>query len=90
VIGRFCGLDVYIDSNLATNLGAGTNEDRAIVMRSADVFLWESTPKFEVFPQTYAQNLSLFARAYEYMSFQAGRYPGAISILSGTGMATTL
>lgn len=89
-IGRFCGLDVYIDSNIPTNLGAGTNEDRAIVMRSSDVFLWESIPKFEVFPQTYAQNLSLFARAYEYLSFQAGRYPGAISILSGTGMATTL
>ncbi|MER5898896.1 phage major capsid protein [Streptomyces mirabilis] len=87
-IGRFCGLDVYIDSNIPTNLGAG--EDRAIVMRSADVFLWESTPKFEVLPQTYAQNLSLFARAYEYLSFQAARYPGAISILSGTGMSTTL
>ncbi|MER6218998.1 phage major capsid protein [Streptomyces sp900105755] len=89
-IGRFCGLDVYIDSNIPTNLGAGTNEDRAIVMRSADLFLWESNPKFEVLPQTYAQNLSLFARAYEYLSFQAARYPGAISILSGTGMSTTL
>ncbi|MFF4960568.1 phage major capsid protein [Streptomyces sp. NPDC001222] len=89
-IGRFCGLDVYVDSNIPTNLGAGTNEDRAIVMRSEDVFLWESTPKFEVFPQTYAQQLSLFARTYEYISFQAGRYPGAISILSGTGMSTTL
>ncbi|MGY5119411.1 phage major capsid protein [Streptomyces sp. 900105755] len=89
-IGRFCGLDVYIDSNIPTNLGAGTNEDRAIVMRSADLFLWETAAKFEVFPQTYAQNLSLFARAYEYLSFQAARYPGAISILSGTGMSTTL
>jgi hypothetical protein len=59
-------------------------------MRSADLFLWESQPKFEVFPQTYAQNLSLFARAYEYLSFQGARYPGAISIISGTGMSTTL
>ncbi|MFE2687514.1 phage major capsid protein [Streptomyces mirabilis] len=88
-IGRFCGLDVYIDSGIPINLGAGTDEDRAIVLRSSEIYLWEGIPKFEVFPQTYAQNLSLFARAYEYMSFQAGRYPGAVQVLSGSGFKTT-
>ncbi|MFF4464854.1 phage major capsid protein [Streptomyces mirabilis] len=88
-IGRFCGLDVYIDSGIPVNLGAGTDEDRAIVLRSSEIYLWEGIPKFEVFPQSYAQNLSLFARAYEYMSFQAGRYPGAIQVLSGSGFKTT-
>jgi HK97 family phage major capsid protein len=87
-IGRFCGLDVYIDSGLPVTLGAGTDEDRAIVLRSSEIYLWESVPKFEVFPQTFAQNLSLFARAYEYMSFQAARYPGAIQVLSGSGFKT--
>ncbi|MFE2701758.1 phage major capsid protein [Streptomyces mirabilis] len=88
-IGRFCGLDVYIDSGVPINLGAGTDEDRAIVLRSSEIYLWEGIPKFEVFPQTFAQNLSLFARAYEYMSFQASRYPGAIQVLSGSGFKTT-
>ncbi|MFD5519094.1 phage major capsid protein [Streptomyces sp. NPDC127066] len=88
-IGRFCGLDVYIDSSMPTNLGAGTDEDRAIVIRSSEVYLWESQPRFEVFPQTFAQNLSLLARAYNYLAFQAGRYPGAIQVLSGSGFKAT-
>ncbi|QDO20056.1 phage major capsid protein [Streptomyces sp. S1A1-8] len=88
-IGRFCGLDVYIDGGIPLNLGAGTNEDRAIVFRSSEIRLWESVPKFEVFPQTFAQNLSLLARAYEYMAFTAARYPGAVSVLSGSGFTIT-
>jgi HK97 family phage major capsid protein len=88
-IGRFCGLDVYIDGGMPTNLGVATNEDRAIVMRSSEIRLWESYPKFEVFPQTYAQNMSLLARAYEYMAFTAARYAGAVSVLSGSGFTST-
>ncbi|MFF3140691.1 phage major capsid protein [Streptomyces sp. NPDC057927] len=88
-IGRFCGLDVYIDGGMPTTLGGSSNEDRAIVLRSSEIRLWESQPKFEVFPQTFAQNLSLLARAYEYMAFTAARYPGAISVISGSGTTVT-
>ncbi|MGW3629558.1 phage major capsid protein [Streptomyces sp. NPDC005122] len=88
-IGRFCGLNVYIDGGIPLTLGAGTDEDRALVLRSSELRLWESQPKFEVFPQTYAQNLSLLARAYEYMAFTAARYPGAVSVLSGSGFKAT-
>ncbi|MFF4316011.1 phage major capsid protein [Streptomyces sp. NPDC001507] len=88
-IGRFCGLNVYIDGGIPLTLGGSSNEDRAIVMRSSEIRLWESQPKFEVFPQTYAANLSLLARAYEYMAFTAARYPGGVSVLSGSGFTST-
>jgi HK97 family phage major capsid protein len=88
-IGRFCGLNVYIDGGMPLTLGGSNNEDRALVMRSSEIRLYESVPRFEVFPQTYAANLSLLARAYEYMAFTAARYPGAVSVLSGSGFTIT-
>jgi HK97 family phage major capsid protein len=88
-IGRFCGLNVYIDGGMPLTLGAGSDEDRALVLRSSEIRLYESVPRFEVFPQTYAANLSLLARAYEYMAFTAARYPGAVSVLSGSGFKIT-
>jgi HK97 family phage major capsid protein len=88
-IGRFCGLNVYVDGGMPLTLGGSNNEDRALVLRSSEIRLWESQPRFEVFPQTYAQNLSLLARAYEYMAFTAARYPGAVQVLSGSGFTST-
>jgi hypothetical protein len=88
-IGRFCGLNVYIDGGMPLTLGGSNNEDRALVMRSSEIRLYESVPRFEVFPQTYAANLSLLARAYEYMAFTAARYPGAVQVLSGSGFTST-
>ncbi|MGE7438548.1 phage major capsid protein [Kitasatospora sp. NPDC001175] len=87
-VGKILGLPVYVDANLPTNLGAGTNQDPIILARTSDLFLWESHIRAEAFPQTYAQNMSLFCRLYSYISFQAARYPQSIAIISGTGSVT--
>jgi HK97 family phage major capsid protein len=87
-VGEMLGLPVFTDANLATNLGAGTNQDVILVARMPDIYLWEGTVRAEAFEQTFANQLSLFVRLYNYVSFQAGRYPTAISTVTGTGAIT--
>ncbi|MFE2686938.1 phage major capsid protein [Streptomyces mirabilis] len=89
-VGTLAGLPVYLDPNIPTNLGVGTDQDRIIVLKADDVFAWEGNMRAEAFPQTYANQLSLFLRVYNYASFQAGRYPQSISIISGTGLNVTV
>ena len=36
----------------------------------------------------YANNMSVFVRLYNYMSFQPARFPQSISVISGTGLIT--
>jgi hypothetical protein len=57
-----------------------------IVARMADLMAWEGNVKAEAFPQTYANQLSVFIRLYNYMSFQPGRYPKSISVIDGAGL----
>ncbi|AEW94602.1 MULTISPECIES: phage major capsid protein [Streptomycetaceae] len=87
-VGRMLGLPVYVDPQLPTNLGAGTNQDVIIVARMSDVYAWEGTPRAETFEQTYAGNMSVLCRLYNYGSFQAGRYPQSIATITGTGAVT--
>jgi HK97 family phage major capsid protein len=88
LVGEMLGLPVYVDATIPTNLGAGTNQDYILVARMSDLVLWESNVRAEAFQQTYAQNMSVFVRLYNYFSFQAGRYPQSISLINGTGLTT--
>jgi HK97 family phage major capsid protein len=85
-VGTIQGLPVYVDALIPTNVGAGTNQDRIIVGRLADLIAWEGNVKAEAFPQTYANQLSVFVRLYNYMSFQPARYPKSISVIDGTAL----
>lgn len=84
-VGRMLGLPVYVDPQLPTNLGSGTNQDVIVVARMSDIYAWEGTPKAETFEQTYANNMSVLCRLYNYGSFQAGRYTQSIAAITGTG-----
>jgi HK97 family phage major capsid protein len=85
-VGSLQGLPVYVDPNIPTNLGAGTNEDRVIILRTDDVILFEGTPRSEAFRETNAANLSVLLRFYNYVAIHASRYPKSISVLSGVGL----
>ncbi|MQT03172.1 phage major capsid protein [Streptomyces jumonjinensis] len=85
-VGTVQGLPVYVDPNIPTNLGAGTNEDRIIIVRSDDVILYEATPRAETFRETYADQLSVLLRFYNYVAIHSERYPKSISVISGTGL----
>lgn len=85
-VGTLQGLPVFVDPSIPTNLGAGTNEDRIIVLRSSDVILFEGTPRAEAFRETYANQLSVLLRFYNYAALHSERYPKSISVVSGTGL----
>jgi len=86
LVGTMMGLPVYVDPNIPTNLGAGTNEDRILVLRAVDHILFEGTPRAEAFRETKADQLSVLLRFYNYAALHASRYPKSVAIVSGTGL----
>lgn len=88
-VGSMHGLPVFVDPNIPVNLGAGTNEDRIILAKASDVILFEGTPRSEAFRETYANQLSVLLRFYNYCALHSERYPKSISVIAGTGLADT-
>ncbi|NUO35880.1 MAG: phage major capsid protein [Nocardioidaceae bacterium] len=86
VVGRIAGLDVVVDPQVPTNLGAGTNQDPIIVFRSSDSILWEGAPHAEAFRETKADQLSVLLRFYRYAAFTTARYAKSVSVINGTGL----
>ncbi|MEU0426441.1 phage major capsid protein [Streptomyces canus] len=85
-VGTLQGLPVFVDPSIPTTLGAGTNEDRIITLRSSDVILFEGTPRAEAFRETKADQLSVLLRFYNYAALHSERLPKGISVISGTGL----
>jgi HK97 family phage major capsid protein len=80
------GLPAYIDGNLPTNLGAGTNESRIIVARWMDLYLWEGAMQTRVLSEVLSSTMQVRFQLYCYSAYMAGRRPEAISVVSGTGV----
>ncbi len=87
-VGRLQGLPVLIDPNLPEGLGAGLNEDRVIVARFADFWLWESFLRTRVLPEVNSGKLNVRLQVYSYLALTAERYPSGTSVIGGTGLVT--
>lgn len=83
---RGLNLPIFVDPNVPTNLGAGTNEDRIITSRPSDVILFEGTPRAESFRETAAKTGQVVFRIYNYLALMSERAPKAISVIAGTGL----
>ena len=83
------GTPVVVDNNVATNLGAGTNEDEIYVLDSREAHLWEdpSAPVFIRAEQTKAETLGVLFVVYGYFAYTFQRYAHAQK-LAGTGLVT--
>ncbi|GAA3089615.1 HK97 family phage major capsid protein [Kribbella aluminosa] len=86
--GVLLGLPVYVDPNIPTNLGAGTNQDAVWVLRADDCNLYESPLALESFEATYADQASVLFRALSYSAFIPDRYGKSLALISGTGLVT--
>lgn len=87
IVGEMLGLPVVVDPNIPTNLADAkatptSVADAIVVGKFDDAWLWEGNLKAQAFEQTFAQNLSLFVRLYNYISFQPARYPGAFGVVT--------
>ncbi|MFM9811608.1 phage major capsid protein [Streptomyces scabiei] len=85
-----CGLEVIVDNNIPTGLGAGTNEDELYVVPQSECHLWEdaNAPMFIRAEQAKAANLGVLLVAYSYFAYTFGRYTNGMQKVGGTGMVT--
>lgn len=85
-----CGLEVIVDNNIATNLGAGTNEDEIYVVPASECHLWEdpNAPLFIRAEQAAAASLGVLLVAYSYFAYTFGRYANGMQKVGGTGLIT--
>ncbi|GGZ80277.1 hypothetical protein ACFOOM_07605 [Streptomyces echinoruber] len=85
-----CGLEVIVDNNIPTNLGAGTNEDELYVVPASECHLWEdpNAPLFIRAEQAKADSLGVLLVAYSYFAYTFGRYANGMQKVSGTGLVT--
>ena len=88
-VGSVQGVPVYTDPNIPSTLGASTNEDRIIVVRTDECFLYEdgSGPYLETFRDVGSGTLTVRFRLHQYWAQINERRAKAISIVSGTGLA---
>lgn len=85
--GSMMGLPVYVDPNIPTNLGSNTREDLILVLRTAEMILWEEgAPRTRVFESVGSNTLTVRLQVFGYFAFAAGRYAGAIATIGGTGL----
>jgi len=86
--GRFLGLPVVIDPNIPTNLGVapGNTQDEVFLMRTSDLWLFESTPRAEAFTAPYAESLGVLFRLYNYAGLILNRLGSSIATMNGPGL----
>jgi hypothetical protein len=83
------GTAVIVDNNIATNLGAGTNEDEIYLGSKDEWHLWEdpNAPMYIRAEQTKAASLGVLLVVYSYFAYTHARYAHTQKI-SGTGLIT--
>lgn len=84
------GIKVIVDNNIATNLGAGTNEDEIYVVNASELHLWEDSgaPLFIRAEQTNAASLGVLLVVYGYAAYSFRRYTNGHQKIAGTGLVT--
>jgi HK97 family phage major capsid protein len=82
------GLPIVADANVTTTAGVGSDQDRIYCVNANELHLWEQpgSPFALNFDATGAGSLTIKSVVYGYSAFTAGRYPGAVSVISGTGL----
>ena len=85
---QIAGIPVVADANISTTGGASNTEDSVFVVRRADMLLFESAgaPQMVRMDQTLGGQLTVKMVAFQYAAAVFGRYPAAISKVSGTGL----
>jgi hypothetical protein len=84
------GMRVVVDNNIATNGGAGTNQDEIYVIASSECHLWEdpNAPVFIRAEQPLAHQLAVRLVLYGYFAYSFRRYTNGQQKVAGTGLVT--
>jgi hypothetical protein len=87
-VGSWCGVACYLDANIPVTLGGGT-EDRIIFCATDCCHLWERAgdPVGVAFQARQASSLSIDLVQYGYCAVTFGRFPQAVAVVTGAGLA---
>ena len=86
--GFLAGLPVYLDANIVTNAGTGTNQDHIYALTRSECHLWEDDVVFLRAEQAAAATLGVVFVISGYMAYTFSRYPSANARINGTGLIT--
>lgn len=84
-VGTWHGLPVFLDQNMPTTLGAGT-EDAVLTFRGADHLLFEGPLRTRALPEVLSGTLTVRLQVYAYSAVILGRFPAGVSKITGTGL----
>jgi len=81
------GLVVIVDNNIATTLGAGT-EDEIYIVPTSECHLWEdpNAPVFIRAEQAAASSLGVLLVLYGYFAYTFARFANGVAKINGTGL----
>jgi HK97 family phage major capsid protein len=86
-VGSVQGLPVFVDANIPTTGGAGTDEDAIIATwLGAHIFYESVTPRVRVFEEVGSGTLTVRIQVYGYIAYSSKRYDAGTSIITGTGL----
>lgn len=85
---QIAGLNLVLDANISTNLGASTTEDEVYVYTRDELFLAEGPLRTKVFEDVLSDSLKVRLQVFAYSAAALGRIPKAIAKLSGTNFVT--
>jgi HK97 family phage major capsid protein len=83
--GTFGGYPVYTDPNISITANSTTNQDEAYIVRSDDIWLYETPIQPASFTATFANNLSVLFRCHGFAALVT-RYAASVQVIRGTGM----
>jgi len=88
LVGNVLGVPTYVDANIPTNLGAGSDQDVVLMAPMDDLMLWESPIQAETFDQPFSGSMGIYFRIFNYSSLQPSRYLASLGQIQGTGLKT--
>lgn len=74
-------------NTVPSNLGAGTNQDRILVLAGAEIPLRLGPVEWRAYPQVGSSTGAVRLQAFQHVALVADRRPEAIGALVGTGLA---
>ena len=78
--------DTRMTPMMPTNLGSGTDEDRIIIDRPEEKYLFEGAVRTRVLFETKGDTLTAVFQLYNYAAFMADRRPNTTAVVAGTGL----
>jgi HK97 family phage major capsid protein len=87
-VGNVLGMQVYTDPNIATNVGAGTNQDQVLMTVRDDIWMYEGSMRMEAFDAPYADSAGILYRVMNFLGMIPDRYLASLGQITGTGLVS--